>query len=416
MTASLPILHWVNPQNALGIRPAFWRLRKAGRDIFDDGYLDPPLTWIQGVLGPRDYWILCIEAYELLRRACEVQCDRDTEFNAPQGAPNFPHACTAANGLSARELVDYFPPLQWPSVDGLAKGTENFRPALNLKIAPADGSGLGWNLWCNKWRQAAVRHAPFFQESICDPYLLIQSSYLWICGILRAGEQDSDEFSAALTALGLGALGAFPRIECDLCFRLAISQRLRCRHHSDSLLVRGDGETKNIQNSAEARRACKRLNWPEERPNFRLPSWPTNEEEVLCGLLWPLNGKQLLEETSSLTSVLMQCPSVLLLLPNDILELDANHILFHLRSRLDDCEWNIEAWVGKLFTAEEWLASLKVVAPGSRPKVSKKNIERFQQAESMLARNMRKSEIAKALGISPSNLSKILLSGSTKLP
>lgn len=415
MTASLPILHWVNPQNALGIRPAFWRLRKAGRDIFDHGFLEPPLTWIQGVLGPRDYWILCIQAYELLRCACEVQSGRDTEPNEPQATQDLPRGFPGANGLSARELVDYLPYLQRPSADGLAKGTENFGPVLNLKMAPADGSGLGWNLWCKEWRQAAVRHAPHFQESLSDPYLLIQSSYLWICGILRAGEQDSDEFSAALIALGLGALGAFPRIECDLCFRLAIPQRLRCKHHSDSLLVRGDGETKNIQNSAEARRACKLLKWPGKRPSFRLPGSPSVEEEVLCGLLWPLTGKQLLEETSSLAGVLTQCPNVLLLLPKDILELDANHILFHLRSRLDDCEWHLEAWLGKLFTAEEWLAALKIVAPGPRPKVSKMNVERFQQAESMLAGGMKKSEIANALGIAPSNLSKILLAGRKEL-
>ncbi|WPC68014.1 hypothetical protein SBP18_05735 [Rhodoferax ferrireducens] len=416
MTASLPKLHWVNPQNSLGIRPAFWRLKKAGRDIFDHGFLEPSLTWIQGVLGPRDYWILCINAYELLRRACEVQLERDTVHTERQPAQGSPHGFPGTNALSPRELADYFPRLQWPSAIGFSTGTEGFRPVLNLKIAPADSSGLGWNSWCQKWQPAAVRHSPFFQESLSDPYWLIQSSYLWICGIVRNGEQDSDEFSAALTALGLGALGAFPRIECDLCFRLAISQRLRCRHHSDSLLVRGDGDTKNIQNSAEARRACKRLHWPGKRPDFRLRVWPGNEEEVLCGLLWPLTGKQLREESKSLTSVLTQCPNVLLKLPKDILELDANHILSQLRQHLDDCEWNLAAWPGKLFIAEEWLAALKTVAPGSRPEVSEKNVERFQQAMAMLAQSMRKKEIAKALGITPSNLSKILHSGRTKLP
>lgn len=412
----LPPLHWVRPHNELGLRPAYWRLKKSGRSILDHGYLDPPLNWIQGVLGTRDYWVLCIAAYNLLRGACEVQLHRDSGKPEHEPAQKSPHGLPGENGLNAKNLADHFPELQWPTADGLAAGTESFKPAINLKVAPTDGSGIGWHLWCQKWHESARVHSPSFLDSICDPYLLIQSSYQWMCGVLNNGKQDTDEFTAALTAFGLGALGAFPRVECDLCFRLAISQRLRCRHHSVSPLVLDDGDSTNIQNSAEARRACKLLKWPRDRPNFRLPGWPGNEEEVICGLLWQINGDSLHEETKSLTSILTQCPSVLLLMPTNILECDANQILWHLRSLLDNDEWNIKAWAGKLFVADEWLVALKAVAPGHRPKMTVKRAERLRQAKAMLEQGMKKSEIAVALGVSRSNLTNIYLAGETELP
>ena len=415
MTALLPPLHWVNPQNELGLRPGYWRLRKSGKSIFADGYLDPALDWIQGVLGPRDYWILCIKAYELLTRACDLQLSRDIELSAQELSQTSPHGFAGGNWLSAKDLAVHFPKLQWPTVEGLSTGKENFEPALNLKVAPRDASGIGWNLWCQEWQRAASIHSPSFQESLRDPSRLIQSSYQWICGILKSGERNLDEFSAALTALGLGALGAFPRVECELCFRLAICQRLRCQYHSVSSLVQDDGDTKNIQNSAKARRTCVHLGWPIKKPTYYVPGSAGNEEEVVCGLLWQLNGKSLHDATKWLTSVLTQCPNVALHLPENILNLDANQILLHLRSCLDDLEWNNMTWVGKIFVAEIWLAGLKTVAPDRRRIISKLNLERFRRAMALIEDGMKKSEVAVALGVSRSNLTNIIHAGELEM-
>lgn len=416
MTVSLPKLHWVNPQNDVGIRPAYWRLKNAGKAILDNGCLYPELTWIQGVLGPRDNWLLCIEALELLHGACMIQLDRDRGESELLHSLHSPHGFPGEEALSAREMIDYFTALEWPLATDLTAGTKNFRQALNLKVAPADTSGIGWHLWCQKWQPAAMRHSAFFEGSLSDPYWLIQSSYLWISGILRNGNQESEEFSAALTALGLGALGAFPRVECDLCFRLVIPQRLRCQHHSDSSVVRGDRGTKNIQNSAKARRTNEHLNWPKERPKYAWRRGCSNEQEVLCGLLWPIRGIRLQEETKLLADILIRCQHVQLKLPTDILQLDANKILFHLRSCLDTNEWNIQAWPEKIYVAEEWLAALSFVAPEREIGMTAKNVERFNRAMAMVAQNLKQKDIANVLGISPAHLSKILRSGQTKLP
>lgn len=416
MTTSLPKLHWVTPQNESGIRPVYWRLKKAGRDIFADCYLNPDLSWIQGVLGPRDSWLLCIEAYELLHEACLLQVDRDSIQSELRPAQRASHSFAGENALSASELIDYLPALKWPSATGLADGTESFRPALNLKVAPVNASRTDWHSWCQKWQPAAKRHSTYFEESLNDPYWLIHSSYQWLSGILRGGDQESDDFSAALTALGLGALGAFPRLECDLCFRLVVPQRLRCEHHSDSPMVREEWDTTKIQNSARARRVIKYLNWPKERPKYAWRIGGSNEQEVLCGLLWPLSGGRLQEETKMLTHILVQCPNVRLKLPADILQLNANQVLFNLRSCLDTNEWNIQAWPEKICIAEKWLAALSLVAPEREEGMTARNIERFNQAKLMLEQNMKKKEVAKALGITPSNLSKILRPVQTRPP
>ena len=386
------------------------RLKNAGRVILDHGYLSPPLNWIQGVLGPRDFWVLTIEAYNLLRGACSLQVCRDAKRQTPGPTESMTHGFPGPAGLSAKVLIDFLPQLEWPSPTGLEAGTERFIPALNLKIAPRDGSGIGWHKWCAEWAHAAKKHTPLFESALSNPYWLIHASYQWISGVLASGGSDSDEFSAALTTLGLGALGAFPRVECDLCFRLAISQRLRCTHHNASRLVHGDGNayTTQVQHSAEARRACRLLNWPARRPDFRLAGWPTNEEEVVCGLLWPLSHDQQQDAAAWLVATLRQFPNILALMPANILDLDTNVILQHMRRTLDENEWNYEAWAGKLFVAEEWLAALKKVAPGRRPSgMTEQNRERLLLADRLLLNGLAKSDIAAKLGISRSHLSNL---------
>lgn len=412
MLDSLPPLHWVSPKNPAGLRPVYPRLKKIRKEIVEDQYLDPSLNWIQGILGPRDSWIVLVEAYQLLQRTCMLRMEQDAG-NIYTESLESSHGFPGPLGLRPSEMAVFLPPLKWPSLDGFKSGAGGFQPELSLTVAPIEASGIAWHLWCQEWQSCAKLHSPHFQDSLTDPHWLIHASYLWLCGILEAGGENSKEFSAALTAFGLGALGAFPRVECDLCFRLAISQRLRCKHHSVSTLVGGD-DTKRIQNSSEARRACKQLNWPDEKANFRLPINPMDEETVLSGLLWPLYGKALEEKTSLLVGWLQHSPSVLKRLPADILELNANQILSNLRRHLDDSEWNIEAWGGKLYLAEQWFSALERVAPGPRPPVTAKNLQRQQHAEGMLAKGMKKSEIADVLGVSRSNLSNILRAGKTE--
>ena len=95
-------------------------------------------------------------------------------------------------------------------------------------------------------------------------------------------------------------------------------------------------------------------------------------------------------------------------MPANILDLDTNVILQHMRRTLDENEWNYEAWAGKLFVAEEWLAPLKKVAPGRRPSgMTEQNRERLLLADRLLLNGLAKSGIAAKLGISRSHLSNL---------
>lgn len=110
-----------------------------------------------------------------------------------------------------------------------------------------------------------------------------------------------------------------------------------------------------------------------------------------------------------LIDALTRCPTVLQKLPVNILTLDVNSVLVHLRASLDEQEWNYRAWPAKVLLAEQWLTALNFVAPGRKSSgISDTNKERLLLIEQWQLQGFSKSVIAEKLNISRSHLSHLL--------
>lgn len=411
MNAKLPPLHWLANRDLDGLNPSLWKLKKQGQVIPEHELTHPVYGAIRTIQGYYAPCILPIVAYTLLHDAAQNQsagCNAEPMLAKQNLNLNF-LTFQSVGGLPAVELLNMLPNLQLADVFGNSTGRTAMTPQLRLNVPPDLGFKRDWLLWSEKWMDGATRYVPQFKVALRDPCQLIRDSYSWLTATMVEDGLETAEFSAALTMLSLGVLGLTPRIECDLCFRLPIPQRLRCFEHNQTGLLHGNHPaqvSRQAQKYAEAKRACSFLDWPKNRPSPSLPITPRNEVNVVAGLLWPLTVEQGSRLNQVLNETLKNCPFVLEKLPINIFEIDAETKLYHLRTSLDPQEWNFEAWPAKLLLAEQWLAALKHVAPGRKLSgMSDKSIERLNLVKKLQQQGLSDSAIAKRLNISKSNLS-----------
>ena len=79
----------------------------------------------------------------------------------------------------------------------------------------------------------------------------------------------------------------------------------------------------------------------------------------------------------------------------------------HLTEQIDPYEWSYEAWPLKIRQAEIWFALEEEVSPGKRGRGQKTN-GLVQKAVHLATSGVQNGEIATALGVAPSTVSRWL--------
>ena len=407
MDVRLPPLHWLSPALSKSqFLPGYARLKRGGKSILVDGLLDPPLHWIHGTHTKKSTWFLPIYAYELLRRSAVTRLESNNPAHDAQ-TEDHPANDVSSIGLSPHRLLESLPRLQWPTLDD---NQSFFSPRIAIDSLPDDNFATAWIDWIFVWVKNFNCAESDVHSMLADPYALIRGSYRWICELLDRADLESEYFAAALTAFSLGALGAFPRLECDLCFRLAVPQRLRCEHHLMAMIVHGGEKERRsyISQSARAgKKIARRCGWDRYRPIGGM-FLNSTEEPTVAEMLWgfpPAESKLLSDRINMALSL---SPIVRKKMPFGFQDLPLPARLAILRDTLDAREWISKVWPEKIFAAQEWISEFNIVAPGRAKGPSLVNQKRLQQVDVLLAAGVKKSEIAQRLGISPSHLSKIL--------
>lgn len=260
--------------------------------------------------------------------------------------------------------------------------------------------------------------------------------------LIRLRSPENIELAAVL--YGLALIGSIMTLlgnsVCAICFRRARPGRKFCSEHSQSqsdgsdpskqymqyrigrkAMLRGiqKGELGVLRGSKMSRYAIN-LSWlaeilfdyqtfdPEIYWQFEHQSETTIKENwgqyVVAQKVRSAN-----REKEILFHILStKCPLTLNLLGGDVvLSYSYENLLKTLRDKVDYHESSEKSWGGKIMACECWLKLVSEVAPGKRRGGGKTQL-RINEAMKMAATGMKKVEIASALGVSPSAISKWL--------
>lgn len=240
----------------------------------------------------------------------------------------------------------------------------------------------------------------FFQ-----PAQLVLKGY----SLIRWARRKSAEFSQllllGLVMIGLGGRWLHTRRRCEVCFRCAEPGLSRCRSHSQSKLNWGTSARAHATASQSARVARRVLQFPDMNmiPAVRASSG------IYCvaGILWPGKADAAVGSRAKLGDAISRAPLLANLLPAEFLTLPYRQQLAHLRAQIDPNEWSPVFWDSKIRDAQRWVEMETAAAPG-RSGPSEINRKRLTQAHDLLAAGLSRSEVAEALAITRSHLTKLL--------
>lgn len=324
------------------------------------------------------------------------------------------------NNRASRHSCEWSPErlAQWiPSVQDAAEARIKGDPSAIAFTSPRVPKGGTRSEWLASLAQVLpLQYRPRLGSLTRDPARLLRAGYQILCREWAAHGQGRQQTGEALSIIGLGALGLFPRVRCVVCYRLAMPATNRCAQHSQTKSVRFDASGPNLhsQISSDARLAkcaMEHLGWA---PNDYLTDRGYDglaEEKTIVGLLWGLHtgdgGYDLRHLRDGLNSG--HFPRVRALLPNNFCELNDARVCASLRQHIDPAEWVVPYWYTRVCAAEAWLKAAEALSPGRRHmKVADHNRQRVANANALLMQGMSKKDISVQLGISQSHLSHLL--------
>lgn len=389
-----------------GRLPVYRRLEKDGHPIFDEwGYLDPALNWRHG-RGMGDTALESIYTLQLLSRSAQAvagrQHDSQKTFerrqrNTYQWSPEYlsqqiPHTREVARAWFSNETT---------------------RIQLTSSIIPKDKIRTEWLKALPKILPEPYRTRMNILAR--DPARLFRVGFQMLCREWDTHGQSRSQTAEALAIINLGALGLFPRVRCQVCYRLALPSSTRCAMHSQTNVIRlhEKGGALQAQISSESRLAkevMSKLGW--SRSDFSINRFHLDciEENVVGGILWGLYFSYI-DALQLVRDLLLagQFPHVASKLPKHFFNLNDERACACLRARFDPGEWDIGNWANRLMAAELWLAAAEQLTPGRlHMQVSDLNQMRSAQIEIMLRQGLTKKAIAEKLSISQSHLSHLL--------
>lgn len=240
----------------------------------------------------------------------------------------------------------------------------------------------------------------FFQ-----PAQLVLKGYCLIRAARRKSAECSQILLLGLVMIGLGSRWLYSKRRCEVCFRCAEPGLSRCRSHSQSKLNLDTSARSHATASQSARVARRVLQLPDMGmiPTVRASSG------IYCvaGILWPSKADASVGSRARLADAVSKAPLLANLLPAEFLTLPYRQQLAHLRAQIDPNEWSPVFWDSKIRDAQRWIEIETVAAPG-RSGPSEINLKRLTRAHELLASGFSRSEVAEALAITRSHLTKLL--------
>ena len=394
--AALGWLPLTKADRADGFLPVYRRLRKAGRATVDEwGYLTPDLYWRHG-RGRGEQALECYYALGLIQ-ASAVSASRDTSRLATERSPEFftrlvPDMNAVADAWTRRS--DSAIALSSPTLQ--ATRTRGDWLTILPSLLPA-------------------QLLPRLGSLMRDPVALTRVGYSMLCREWEDHGQCRHQTAEALSVIGLGALGLFPRVRCAVCYRLAMPASTRCAHHSQTQTIRFNENGAHAQIAAEsilAKRVVAKLRWSDADFVTDRGEDPYVEEKTIAGVLW---GRDLDRWGGYPVSHLKErlrsgaLPRVRSLLPPNFCELDDARACASLRRKLDPNEWVPSYWFTRAAAAEAWLEAAESLSPGrTQMRPSDTNQRRVAEARALIDQDVPQKQIAAQLGITASHLSHLL--------
>lgn len=394
--AALGWLPLTKAARADGFLPVYRRLRKAGRAMVDEwGYLTPDLYWRHG-RGQGEQALECYYVLSLIQ-ASAVLASRDTSHLATERSPEFftrlvPDMQAVADAWTRRSV----------SVIALSS------PTLQATRTRGDWLTVLPSL-------LPVQLLPRLDSLMRDPVGLTRVGYAMLCREWENHGQCRHQTAEALSVVGLGALGLFPRVRCAVCYRLAMPASTRCAHHSQTQAIRFNENGSHAQVAAEsnlAKRVVEKLRWSDADFVTDRGEDPYVEEKTIVGILW---GRDLDRWGGYPVSHLKErlrsgaFPRVRSLLPPNFCELDDARACASLRRKLDPNEWVPSYWFTRAAAAEAWLEAAESLSPGrTQMRPSDTNQRRVAKARALIDQDVPQKQIAAQLGITASHLSHLL--------
>lgn len=389
-----------------GFLPVYRRLEMDGYPILDEwGFLDPDLNWRHGH-GMGDTELESDLTLRLLKNSAEkvagLEGDSHDTLRRRQGRTyQWPPEHLSQQIPESHEITR-----AWFT-------NESTRIQLTSPTIPKDKTRTEWLKALPKILPARYQMRLNFLAR--NPAHLVRVGFHMLCMEWDAHGQSRNQTAEALAIINLGALGLFPRVRCEVCYRIALPASTRCAMHSQTQTIRCNeiGRALHAQISSDTRKAREvmaKLGW--HRAEFSINPICSGyvEENTVGSILWGLYfgvGDTLQQVRDFLLSG--QFPHAAKLLPLNFCKLDDARACACLRQHIDPCEWDMGNWLYRLMAAEDWLAAAAKLTPGRvHMKVSDLNQNRFAQAKNMLSQGLTKKAIAKELGISQSHLSHVL--------
>lgn len=403
--SDLPRLWWLPTSEAevhAGLPPVYGRLERAGRPFEDEsGFLTPDLEWTSRGFGD-DLFPVLRSAYQLLQSTANIWNSTVGQSASPASFESLPKWSTGS--LSPGEILAVFPRVE---------GTNAAHMSL-WSIFSSSSSGLPMTLrrqdWLN-WLQAPDVQRRLHQRQLDTPYRAIREGFRQLSSTVKNFGPDGGAWLSGLALMTLGLLGVMPRVRCELCFRLAAPQRLRCLVHLQTGTVRhSDSSLAGLRSALSAnarlgRKVSERLKWDTFEPTYACGAMNNVAIHTLGGLIWgyPSGTIRSANLRTAISNSVAAYGELAELLPSRIRGASLPRQLSMLRRWLDPFEFMHDFWPDKLGHAYEWLlACNEITSPGG---MKPRNAFKFNSAKLLLKNGMRKSDVAEYLDISRSQLS-----------
>lgn len=246
------------------------------------------------------------------------------------------------------------------------------------------------------------RAAPSVEFSIATPFDALRSAY----AVLKKSRSAKAVRAADLFCLmwiGIATRAIIKMHHCELCFRWAIPGHALCYEHSQSKEAHGSSREKSFRYRQGAKIAV----------GYRYPIRPMPAHVLISIKRLPLTIARVLwhtplpdEQRTVLTikRTLMSHPSVFSLIGKDAVSLKPLQLYKRLEERLDPLETNPAAWCWKIRQLVRWEREKIKGCPGHRGHGRGARIKMIE-AVNLRRAGFMKSEIARALNLSPSAIS-----------
>lgn len=237
------------------------------------------------------------------------------------------------------------------------------------------------------------------------PHTLMQATYV-VLGSNKLRSQPVQSDIDALILFGLAASALMNMRGCEFCFRLAMPGHQRCSEHSLSKEAGGDRLLRQSRYQAGRRAVSEYQSRLRELPtHFNFIASLKQRSLLIASVLW---GGSIPDErriAASISKLIERYPHV-----KQVLEREGGTLptqLFErLRRVLDPLEFIVGNWRAKLRAAEAWFSAVESSTPGARRSGAEARYTKSLALDLVKGVPLSKSQLATALGIHPSTLSK----------